>query len=431
MNAFRKLLFWSHLTAGVLAGLVILLMSATGVALAFERQILQWTDRDVRTVNATSSERLSISTLLEAIEKSQQQKPASLTFRPEANASVEANFGRGSTAYVDPFTGAVVGEGAAAARSFFRVTEAWHRALGGSLRASPGRAIVGYSNLLFFFIVISGFYLWWPRKWTWRNVRPTLLFRGGLNGKARNWNWHNVTGIWCLVPLVIIVGSGVVMSFPWANNLLFRTFGSPAPAQGGRPGAAGGRGGEQAAGRGGFEPDGRGGGRGGKLAGNQAAGGRGARGVEAAGSGINGGGRTAADLDQIFKAAQTEQNWKSIAIALPVGRNGNVRVTIDKGDGGQPQSRFDRVYAADGSRVISEHRWTDDPLANRARSFVRFGHTGEMGGWLGQLIAALASLGGCFLVWTGIAMALSRLRSFLRRRRVSPHGAREPAVSVP
>ena len=44
MKAFRKLVFWSHLVAGCIAGVVILTMSVTGVLLAFERQVTNWID---------------------------------------------------------------------------------------------------------------------------------------------------------------------------------------------------------------------------------------------------------------------------------------------------------------------------------------------------------------------------------------------------
>ncbi len=42
----RKLVFWLHLGAAVSLGLVILLLAATGLLLAFESQILAWADRD-------------------------------------------------------------------------------------------------------------------------------------------------------------------------------------------------------------------------------------------------------------------------------------------------------------------------------------------------------------------------------------------------
>ena len=39
-SLFRRILFWAHLGSGVAAGLLILLMSVTGVLLTYEHQIL-------------------------------------------------------------------------------------------------------------------------------------------------------------------------------------------------------------------------------------------------------------------------------------------------------------------------------------------------------------------------------------------------------
>lgn len=63
-------------------------------------------------------------------------------------------------------------------------------------------------------------------------MRASIAFRSGLRGKAREWNWHNVVGIWCALPLLVIVLTGVVMSFDWANALLFRVTGSTPAASG-------------------------------------------------------------------------------------------------------------------------------------------------------------------------------------------------------
>ena len=46
----------------------------------------------------------------------------------------------------------------------------------------------------------------------------------------------------------------------------------------------------------------------------------------------------------------------------------------------------------------------------KLRTWVRGLHTGEALGFAGQTVAGLASLGGCFLVWTGFAMAWRRFR---------------------
>ena len=45
--------------------------------------------------------------------------------------------------------------------------------------ADLARAITGWSNFIFLFIVMSGIYLWFPRKWTWPQVRNVVLFNAG------------------------------------------------------------------------------------------------------------------------------------------------------------------------------------------------------------------------------------------------------------
>ena len=54
-------------------------------------------------------------------------------------------------------------------------------------------------------------------------------------------------------------------------------------------------------------------------------------------------------------------------------------------------------------------------LGRTLRTWVRPVHTGEAGGFIGQLIAALASAGGVVLVYTGLALAWRRLWQFVRR----------------
>lgn len=62
MKRFRKFIFWCHLTAGVISGLVILIMSVTGALLAFQPQIERFADRDARTMQPPQSEAQRLST---------------------------------------------------------------------------------------------------------------------------------------------------------------------------------------------------------------------------------------------------------------------------------------------------------------------------------------------------------------------------------
>ena len=125
-------------------------------------------------------------------------------------------------------------------RAFFRVMVEWHRYVAASGASRPlGRAVTGASNLAFLFIVVSGLFLWWPRSWKWTAVRSITWFKGGLRGKARDFNWHNTIGFWSAIPLAIIVAGGVVISYPWATGLVYRAYGEapPAPAGGAARGA--------------------------------------------------------------------------------------------------------------------------------------------------------------------------------------------------
>ena len=45
MKTFRKILFWCHLLAGVTAGMIVLVMSVTGVLLTYEKQMTNWADK--------------------------------------------------------------------------------------------------------------------------------------------------------------------------------------------------------------------------------------------------------------------------------------------------------------------------------------------------------------------------------------------------
>ena len=66
-------------------------------------------------------------------------------------------------------------------------------------------------------------------------MRPVVFFSGRLRGKARDFNWHNVIGLWSAVPLFIVVLSATPISFPWANALLYRAVGEATPPAGRQP----------------------------------------------------------------------------------------------------------------------------------------------------------------------------------------------------
>lgn len=380
----RKLFFWIHLIAGVTAGLVILIMSVTGVLLAFERQIVGWAERDLRaTAREASGQPLPLSFIVAGAAAagwpSEAKEASSVTLRSDPRAPVTVAFGRERTLFVNRYTGAVLGEGAKGLRWFFQVNEDLHRwlAMNGERRA-VGKKINGVANAIFLFIVLSGLYLWIPKRKTRTAFRNVAWFRSGLSGRGRDFNWHNVLGVWSFVPLVLIVFSGMVISFPWASALVYRAFGDepPKPQSSEREGA----------------------GRNGK---------REAR------------GETTEQFDRqwtaaVANAANVAPQWQSISARLPFSYKGPVTFSLDEGNGARPDKRSQLMLDPRGGHIVEHKTYAAQSSGQKARAWLRWIHTGEAGGIAGQIIAALATAAAVVLVWTGIALALSRFRRWLR-----------------
>lgn len=75
----RKAIFWGHLIVGLSASLVILVMSATGVLLMYQRQITAWADaRALKPMSQASEQALSMGELSEAVSKISSNAPTTL-----------------------------------------------------------------------------------------------------------------------------------------------------------------------------------------------------------------------------------------------------------------------------------------------------------------------------------------------------------------
>jgi uncharacterized iron-regulated membrane protein len=391
----RTLIFWPHLIAGVIAGVLILTMSITGVILTYERQLIAWSDSHLRsTPPAAGAPRLGVEALLTQVRREHPElQVTGITMGSAADATAVVA-AEGGNRHFDIYTGQLLGESATGVRKFMSDMRVWHRYIGVAGDNRPlAKAISGWANVFFAFIVLSGIYLWFPRKWTRKHVRPVVWFKGGLRGKARDFNWHNAIGMWSAVPLFIVVVSAVPISFRWASDGVYRAVGEQSPAPAARGGGAGGR--------------------------------EGGAGARAGGEGARGGaGRAPASLDGLnalwTRAERQVPGWRTINLRIPASERAPVVFAIDKGDGGQPQHRSTLTLARQTGEIVTYEDFSSLTPGRRIRNVMRFAHTGEVLGLPGQTIAGLVSAGGVVLVWTGIALTLRRFSAWRARRRERP-----------
>src|SRR6187551_2229647 len=95
MKLLHKLIFWSHLLAGVIAGVVIFIMSVTGVILMYEHQLVEYAGRDVRdVVPPGGAARLSLDEIVaRARAQNPEARPTGLILRNQPTASVAVGLG--------------------------------------------------------------------------------------------------------------------------------------------------------------------------------------------------------------------------------------------------------------------------------------------------------------------------------------------------
>lgn len=364
--SLRRIIFWAHLAAGCTLGLFVFIMASTGVIMTYERQIVAGFEPESL---ALSKQRVAPLTLDQLSASAQrltgQNEKTSLILRKDETTPVTVLSGRSVAGFLNPYTGDTLPNDSARPRAFFTWVRSFHRwlALEGSGKGT-GKAITGAANIGFALMTLSGFYLWLPKVWRWQVFRVRAFFNTHpATAKARDHNWHHVFGIWALVPLLVISLSGMVFSYDWAGDLVSRAVGEASPAQ------------SQIALPERFAPD----------------------------------PQNTFPLQEILNKARAYQaNWTYLQVELP--KNTPImEVIVYGGTRGQPTKRTTLTYDTRTASIAKIETFNDIEPARRARIFLRYLHTGEVFGVVGQTLVGLASLAACFLIYTGLALAVRRL----------------------
>ena len=177
-SVLRRVLFWTHLSAAAVAGVVIGLLSLTGAALVLERPVLAWLTP--RTADA-SAPWLPVDELLSRARAARPGVAPPPSPSTPTRAPPWVALGRSGGVGLDGRTGALQGGSAPAVRNAFPKLEELHRwfLLSGDAREA-GEGIVGASSLLFLFLALTGPFLWIPRRWSAAAVRRISWFRRGI-----------------------------------------------------------------------------------------------------------------------------------------------------------------------------------------------------------------------------------------------------------
>lgn len=233
MKRFRYSVRWFHRLSGVLVAIPFAVICITGACLAFEPQLLRLIHPELYYLSRPySADSVSIRDVSEKVES---QLPAGMTLgalqigQADEAWIYEISSMRKAELFVDPSSGKVLGMIDHDAGGFYQLRKL-HRWLGDTLNRESdapciGRIVVGIFTGWSVLVILSGFYLWFPRSrksWALRFRWPGWL----AAGYASEYQRHTLMGVWCGVPIIALALTGLTWSFPAYRDGFFALWGA-------------------------------------------------------------------------------------------------------------------------------------------------------------------------------------------------------------
>jgi uncharacterized iron-regulated membrane protein len=207
----RKALFQVHLWVGLGIGIYVLLISISGSAIVYRRELLRkYAHKPVILVE--SSHRMSLEELKRSIHVSYPMYDVYRVYEPEPlDQPYEVVLGKATqriSRLFNPYTGADLGDAQfPISRAFQWMVDLHYNLLSGT----TGRFVNGIGACFVTVLSLTGIILWWPGIKNWR--RSITINRAARFARL-NWDLHSAIGLWFSV-LVFIWGiSGVCLCFP-------------------------------------------------------------------------------------------------------------------------------------------------------------------------------------------------------------------------
>lgn len=215
----RKLHLWLSIPVGV----IIFIVCITGAMLVFQDEVLRWVHPSHYYVSEIKGEPIPLDELIPRVN-------AQLSDNSVVTVQVFSDPGRTYTmglkegfrvsAFVNPYTAEITGYYSFQESPFYVIMRL-HRWLMDGTR-TWGKYAVGISTQLFILILITGLF-----------IRPSKFFRKSTfviskgKGKARLlYDLHNVLGVYACVLLLVCALTGLMWSFEWYRNGVFKLFGA-------------------------------------------------------------------------------------------------------------------------------------------------------------------------------------------------------------
>lgn len=221
----KKLIGTIHLWLGLTSGLVVFVVAITGCVLVFELEIKQLTQSHLFVEPPANGKLLPPSALRKIAEKAMPGKLADGALYGQRNRSAEVGFYNFDPEYyyvvsINPYTGQVLNVWNEDEDFFHNVLHG-HNSLW--LPDEIGKPIVAWATVIFVVMLLSGLVLWWPKNRSAASQRFSIKWKAAW--RRKNYDLHNVLGFYVLLFGLTFALTGLVWSFQWYSQALYRVTG--------------------------------------------------------------------------------------------------------------------------------------------------------------------------------------------------------------
>lgn len=214
----KKNILKIHRILGLITGIVVFVVSVTGCLWAFKDEI-EGTYDDYKYVSVKENqEPIKASVVKELAHKVIPNRTIHGVVYGKPNEALEVVFYEAEpeifyqSVFLDPYTGAFIKKEDHTV-GFFAFVLKGH--LWMWLPKAIGEWVVSVSVLVFFFIILSGLFLWWPKNN--KNWKQRLKFdwNDKTRWKRKNFDLHTVVGFYTAGLALVFAFTGCVMAFGW------------------------------------------------------------------------------------------------------------------------------------------------------------------------------------------------------------------------
>lgn len=224
----KKLLRQIHLWLGLTSGLVVFTVAITGSIWSFESEIsdMFYTYRKVKFQKDKAV--ISISEVKEKV-KPYLKKINSISFLGKDRSIQVREWNKingkliNNYVYLNPYSGEVIAT-KINEPNFFDIVVELHTSL---LMGEVGTEIVRYATLIFLILIISGIYLWWPKKKSTTKQRLKFDWKNTTKWRRKNFDLHSILGFYASWIIIFATITGLAWGFKWIDKTIYAiaTFG--------------------------------------------------------------------------------------------------------------------------------------------------------------------------------------------------------------